>query len=129
MESSLIDQLNNEHLKELIKTPTYNIDLDLRERYDVQKNKKEISLNLKNRKIEKEERQSWALNIENKRRASLNLEIFSSYEAMENYNDAKETDDDKKYDIDVDDDYLLNEGTQMFSDYATFSQNTFLKAA
>ncbi len=130
MESSLIDQLNNEHLKRVNQNPNLQYILDLRERYDVQKNKKEISLNLKNRKIEKEERQSWALNIENKRRASLNLEIFSSYEAMENYNDAKETDDDKKkYDIDVDDDYLLNEGTQILSDYATFSQNTFLSKA
>ena len=82
------------------------------------------------RKIEKEERQSWALNIENKRRASLNLEIFSSYEAMKNYNDAKETDvDKKKYDIDVDDDYLLNEGAQILSDYTAFSQNTLLSKA
>ena len=55
-----------------------------------------ISLNLANRRIEKEERQSWALDIENKRRASLNLETFSSYKAMEDFNDAKETKEDNE---------------------------------
>ena len=70
--------------------------LDIRKRYEIQKNKEAISLNLTNRRLEKEERQLWALDIENKRRASLNLEIFDSYKAMEDYNDAKETADDKK---------------------------------
>ncbi len=60
------------------------------------KNKEVISLNLTNRRVEKEERQLWALDIENKRRALLNLEIFDSYKAMEDYNDAKETETMKK---------------------------------
>jgi carboxyl-terminal processing protease len=104
--------------------------LDLRERYEVQKNKEMISLNLANRRIEKEERQSWALNIENKRRASLNLETFSSYKAMEDFNDAKETEDgEKNPEIDIDNDYLLNEGTQILSDYTIFNQNIYLSKA
>jgi carboxyl-terminal processing protease len=93
--------------------------LDIRKRYEIQKNKEVISLNLTNRRIEKEERQLWALDIETRRRASLNLEIFDSYKAMEDYNDAKETEDDEKdSEIDIDDDYLLNEGMQILSDYA-----------
>ena len=89
-----------------------------------------ISLNLANRRAEKEERQLWALNIENKRRASLNLETFSSYKAMEDFNDAMETEeDDKDSEIDVDNDYLLNEGIQILSDYIIFNQNIYLSKA
>ena len=68
--------------------------------------------------------------MENKRRASLNLEIFSSFKAMEDFNDAKETEDDEKESkIDVDNDYLLNEGMQILSDYAIFNQNIYLSKA
>ena len=89
-----------------------------------------ISLNLTNRRIEKEERQSWALDIENKRRASLNLEIFSSYKAMEDYSDAKESEkEDSDFEIEIDDDYLLNEGTQILVDYMLFNQNIYLTKA
>ena len=89
-----------------------------------------ISLNLTNRRIEKEERQLWALDIENKRRASLNLETFISYKAMQDYNDAKETEDDERdSEIDIDNDYLLNEGMQILSDYAIFDQNIYLSKA
>ena len=70
------------------------------------------------------------MDIENKRRASLNLEIFDSYKAMKDYNDTKETEDDKKdFAIDIDNDYLLNEGAQILSDYMLFNQNTYLSQA
>jgi carboxyl-terminal processing protease len=127
---SLISQLNDEHLIRVNQNPNLQYILDVRERYEIQKNKEVISLNLMNRKIEKEERQSWALGIENKRRASLNLEIFDSYKAMEDFNDAKETENnEKEFDIDVDNDYLLNEGTQILSDYTIFNENIYLSKA
>ncbi|MDA9925239.1 carboxy terminal-processing peptidase [Gammaproteobacteria bacterium] len=130
MGSSLISQLNDEHLTRVTQSPNLQYILDIRKRYEIQKNKEVISLNLKNRKIEKEERQSWALEIENKRRASLNLETFSSFEDMEDYNDAKEAEDSKNdNEIDVDNDYLLNEGMQILSDYTIFNQNIFLSKA
>ena len=130
MRPSLISQLNDEHLIRVTQSPNLQYILDVRERYEIQQNKEEISLNLINRKIEKEERQSWALDIENKRRASLNLEIFTSYKAMEDFNDAQETEDEEKeFDIDIDNDYLLNEGTQILSDYAIFNQNIYLSNA
>ena len=44
-------------------------------------------------KLEKEERQIWALDIENKRRSSLDLEIFTSFQAMEDYNELKKEED------------------------------------
>ena len=130
MRPSLISQLNDQHLIRANQSPNLQYILDVRERYEIQKNKEVISLNLINRKIEKEERQSWALGIENKRRASLNLEIFSSYKAMEDFNDAKETqDDEKEFDIDLDNDYLLNEGTQILSDYTIHNHNSYLSKA
>ena len=60
----------------------------------------------------------------------LNLQIFSSYKAMEDYNDAKETKNrEKDFEIDIDDDYLLNEGVQILSDYTIFNQNIYLPKA
>ena len=130
MRPYLISQLNDQHLIRANQSPNLQYIHDVRERYEIQKNKEVISLNLINRKIEKEERQSWALGIENKRRASLNLEIFSSYKAMEDFNDAKETDDKAKdFKIDVDNDYLLNEGMQILSDYTIFNQKIYISKA
>ncbi|MDA8613523.1 carboxy terminal-processing peptidase [Gammaproteobacteria bacterium] len=130
MEASLISELNDEHLTRVSENPNLQYILDIRKRYEIQKNKDVISLNIANRRIEKKERQSWALSLENKRRASLNLEIFDSYKAMEDYNDAKETENKKiDFEINIDDDYLLNEGAHILSDYMLFNQNTYLSQA
>ena len=130
MESSIISQLNDEHLTRVNQSPNLQYILDIRKRYEIQKNKEVISLNLVNRKIEKEERQTWALNVENKRRTSLNLETFDSYKEMEDFNDEKETEDyEKNSEIDIDNDYLLNEGAQILSDYTMLNQNIYLSKA
>ena len=130
MRPSIITQLNNEHLARVNQSPNLQYILDIRKRYEIQKNKKIISLNLTKRKIEKEERQSWALDIENKRRTALNLETFSSYKAMKDFNDAKETEEDGKVSaIDIDNDYLLNEGAQILSDYRMLYENIYLSKA
>ena len=130
MGTSLISHLNDEHLIRVSQSPNLQYILDIRKRFEIQKNKEVISLNITNRRVEKEERQLWALDIENKRRALLNLEIFDSFKAMEDYNDAKETaDDEKDFEINIDDDYLLNEGAQILSDYMLFNQNTYLSQA
>ena len=127
---SLISQLNDEHLSRVNQNPNLQYILDIRKRYEIQKNKEVISLNIANRRAEKEERQLWALDIENKRRASLNLETFSSYKAMEDFNDDKETlKNNKDSEIDIDNDYLLNEGAEILSDYTIFNQNIYLSKA
>ena len=130
LESYLISQLNDEHLKRVEQNPNLQYILDVRQRYEIQKNKEVISLNLINRKIEKEERQSWALDTENKRRASLDLEIFSSYEAMKDFKDTEKAEENEKdVEIDIDNDYLLNEGAEILLDYTIFSNNTYLSKA
>ncbi len=127
---SLISQLKNEHFARVNEDPNLQYILDIRERYETQKNKDHISLNLLDRIDEKEERQIWALNTENKRRTSLDLEVFSSFKSMKDYNDEKESEDnDKKIDIKIEDDYLLKEGTQILSDYILFNQKIYLSKA
>ncbi len=130
MESSLISKLNDEHASRVSQSPNLQYILDIRKRYEIQKNKEVISLNLTDRKVEKKERQLWALDIENKRRASLNLKTFNSYKAMEDFNDAKEAEENNiDSEIDIDNDYLLYEGAQILSDYAIFMQNIYLYKA
>ena len=130
MGTSLITQLNDKHLMRTSNSPNLQYILDVRKRYEIQKNKKAISLNLANRRVEKEERQLWALEIENKRRASLNLEIFDTYKAMKDFNDTKETENNNKdLTIDIDNDFLLDEGVQILLDYILINQNTYLSQA
>ena len=130
IEASLISKLNDEHLIRVSQSPNLQYILDIRKRYEIQKNKEVISLNIADRKFEKEERQLWALAIENKRRSALNLETFISYKAMEDFNEIKETEDKQKdLEINWDDDYLLNEGAQILSDYKIFNQNIYLSEA
>jgi len=128
--TSLISNLNAEHLKRVNQNPNLQYILNIRKRYELQKNKEIISLNLTNRIVEKEERQLWALDLENKRRVSLNLKIFDSYKAMEDYNDSKETaENEEDFDINIEDDYLLNEGAQILSDYILLDHNAYLSQA
>ena len=49
---------------------------------------------------------------------------------MEDFNDAKEIEeDDKDSEINIDNDYLLNEGAQILSDYIILNQNIYLSKA
>ncbi len=128
MDSSIISDLTNQHHIRVKENPNLQYILNIRERYELQKSKDEISLNIKNRQNEKKERQIWALEIENKRRALLNLEIFDSYQAMEDFNELKETED-KNLQINIDDDYLLYEGAEILSDYMILNQNNYLTEA
>jgi carboxyl-terminal processing protease len=128
MDQSLISQLKNEHSLRLDKNPNLQYILDIRERYQTQKDKNIISLNIEDRRSEKKARQVWALNTENKRRTSLNLEVFTSYKDMTDYNDAKE---EKKieFEIEIDDDYLLNEGAHILLDFMLFNKNSYISKA
>ena len=49
---------------------------------------------------------------------------------MEDFNYAKETEEyNNDFKIDIDNDYLLNEGTQILSDYTILNQSIFLSKA
>ncbi len=93
---------------------------DVRSRYDQNKNKMELSLNIDERKSEQEERKQWLLEVENKRRSSLGMEIFKDYESMDAFNDNFDPED-----IDTIRDYSLLQGIEIIGDYID-SESNFL---
>ena len=93
---------------------------DVRSRYDQNKNKMELSLNIDERKSEQEERKQWLLEVENKRRSSLGMEIFKDYESMDEFNDNFDAED-----IDTIRDYSLLQGIEIIGDYID-SESNFL---
>ncbi|MDC2982795.1 carboxy terminal-processing peptidase [Pseudomonadota bacterium] len=93
---------------------------DVRSRYDQNKNKMELSLNIDKRRYEQEERKQWLLEVENKRRSSLGMEIFKDYESMDEFNDNFDPED-----IDTIRDYSLLQGIEIIGDYID-SESNFL---
>ena len=93
---------------------------DVRSRYDQNKNKMELSLNIDKRRSEQEERKQWLLEVENKRRSSLGMEIFKDYESMDEFNDNFDAED-----IDTIRDYSLLQGIEIIGDYID-SESNFL---
>ena len=93
---------------------------DVRSRYDKNKNKIELSLNIDERRFEQEERKQWLLEVENKRRSSLGMEIFKDYESLDEFNDNFDPED-----IDIIRDYSLLQGIEIIGDYID-SESNFL---
>ena len=110
----------------MLESPDLQYILNIRERYDEQQEKTSISINIDTRRAEKIERQLWVLETENQRRAAQNLETFKTFEALEEFNRNKE---DIDIDIDLQNDYLLNEGMLILSDYLYLSTNLLLSEA
>ena len=63
----------------------------------------------------KELRKSWLLKIENERRSEIGLDVFNSFEEMENFKDNKDSLDQNS--INLEDDYLLIESTKIINDF------------
>ena len=110
----------------MLESPDLQYILNIRERYDEQQEKTSISINLDTRRTEKIDRQLWALATENQRRAAKNLETFETFESLEEFNKDKE---DNDLDIDLENDYLLNEGMLILSDYLYLNTNLLLSEA
>ena len=123
IDSDIVDAVKKAHLNRLDQSPNLEYIQNLRTRYDLAKNKKELSLNINNRKLEKEERKDWILNNENNRREDLGLEVFVDYSAMEEFDKQKKEED---LDIDLENDYLLEEATNIIADYIYLNQNLII---
>ena len=106
--------------------PNLNYLQKVRNRYDLNKNKKLLSLNINKRTIQKELRKSWLLDIENERRSQIGLDIFNSFDEMEDYKDNKDSLDQNS--INLDDDYLLIESTKIINDFLNFSKKKMLSS-
>ncbi|MDA9174500.1 carboxy terminal-processing peptidase [Gammaproteobacteria bacterium] len=121
---SVLDRLKVAHENRMLESPDLQYILNIRERYDEQQEKTSISINIDTRRSEKLERQLWVLETENQRRAAQNLETFRTFEALEEFNKNKED-----IDIDLQNDYLLNEGMLILSDYLYLSTTLLLSEA
>ena len=119
-----VSQVRKAHLDRLDNSPDLNYLLDIRERYDQQQDKEALSINLDIRKSEKLNRQQWALDTENKRRDAHGFKLFKTYQELKEFNENKED-----IDIDIQNDYLLNEGAMILSDYIYLNRNLLLSEA
>jgi carboxyl-terminal processing protease len=124
---SILDRLKVAHEKRMLESPNLQYILNIRKRYDEQQEKRSISINLDTRRAEKIDRQLWVLATENQRRSAQNLETFKTFESLEEFNKNKEEGLD--IDIDLKNDYLLNEGMLILSDYLYLNTNLLLSEA
>ena len=114
IDEDIVAAVKKAHINRLNESPNMTYIQNLRERYDLIKNKKELSLNIDKRKQEKSERKNWMLNVENERRENTGLDVFKEYSDMEDFNKEKDKRDE---DIDVENDYLLQETANIIADY------------
>ena len=113
-DANKVFEIKNLYSQRLTTSPNLKYLGEVRDRYYLNKDKKLLSLNLETRKSEKEARKNWLLQIENKRRKGLGLEIFSTYEDLDENNKKNEN---TNNDIDFKRDYLLIESTNIINDY------------
>ena len=109
----------------LSEDPNLNYLKKVRDRYDLNKNKKKLSLNLEDRKTQKELRKDWLLSIENERRLKVGLEEFISYKEMEDFN---ESDTSIENNINLIDDYQLIESTNIINDFIDLEKEIILSS-
>ena len=77
------------------------------------------------RKTQKELRKNWLLEIENERRLGLDLNIFMSYDELEEYNQQEDIDNNS---INLKNDYQLIESTNIMNDFLNLSKKTMLSS-
>ena len=126
LSKNLIGEVISQFELRLSDEPNLNYLKQVRERYDLNKNKKLVTLNIENRETQKELRKDWLLEIENKRRKANGLNIFASYKEMEDFNDEEE--DFNENLIDLKNDYQLLESTKIINDFINLSKKTMLSS-
>ena len=125
IDSSIVENVLRLHEIRLADEPNLNYLKEIRKRYDLNKDKKFLSLKIQDRDNQKILRKNWLLEIENKRRSSLGFDKFASYEDLENFN--KENDDITDTNrIDFENDYQLIESTKIVNDYLDLKQKKII---
>ena len=124
IDSNLFNEVVANYEYRLNEEPNLNYLKKVRDRYDLNKNKKKLSLNLNERKIQKELRKDWLLQIENERRQKVGLAIYSSYEDMQESSDTGIT----SSTINLEDDYQLIESTNIINDYIELNKKFALSS-
>ena len=121
----LIEKVIANYEFRLSEEPNLNYLKKVRDRYDLNKNKKKLSLNLEDRKTQKELRKDWLLSIENERRLKVGLEEFISYKEMEDFN---ESDTSLENNINLIDDYQLIESINIINDFIDLDKEIILSS-
>jgi carboxyl-terminal processing protease len=121
----LIEKVIANYEFRLSEDPNLNYLKKVRDRYDLNKNKKKLSLNFEDRKTQKELRKDWLLSIENERRLKVGLEEFISYKEMEDFN---ESDTSLENNINLIDDYQLIESTNIINDFIDLEKEIILSS-
>ena len=121
----LIEKVIANYEFRLSEEPNLNYLKKVRDRYDLNKNKKKLSLNLEDRRTQKELRKDWLLSIENERRLKVGLEEFISYKEMEDFN---ESDTSIENNINLIDDYQLIESTNIINDFIVLEKEIILSS-
>lgn len=124
IDSNLFNEVVANYEYRLNEEPNLNYLKKVRDRYDLNKNKRKLSLNLNERKIQKELRKNWLLQIENERRQKVGLAIYSSYEDMQESSDTGIT----SSTINLEDDYQLIESTNIINDYIELNKKFALSS-
>jgi len=118
-----VDEIKGLYSKRLDTNPNLKYLSEVRERYYLNKDKKLLSLNLDTRKLEKNAREDWLLQIENNRRKDLGLDIFLTYE---DFNESNKKNENANNDIDFERDYLLIESTNIINDYLNLNKKLLI---
>jgi carboxyl-terminal processing protease len=121
----LIEKVIANYEFRLSEDPNLNYLKKVRDRYDLNKNKKKLSLNFEDRKTQKALSKDWLLSIENERRLKVGLEEFISYKEMEDFN---ESDTSLENNINLIDDYQLIESTNIINDFIDLEKEIILSS-
>lgn len=118
-----VDEIKGLYSKRLDTNPNLKYLSEVRERYYLNKDKKLLSLNLDTRKLEKNAREDWLLQIENNRRKDLGLDTFLTYK---DFNESNKKNENANNDIDFERDYLLIESTNIINDYLNLNKKLLI---
>lgn len=122
----VIEDVIKLHNDRLAYEPNLNYLKEVRKRYDLNKDKKLLSLNLEDRKTQKILRREWLLSVENKRRSSIGLEAFASYDELNDFNKENEDTSNTSSRIDFINDFQLIESTKIVNDFLNLEKEKII---
>ena len=125
IDNELINDVVDRFEYRLSDEPNLNYLKKIRNRYDLNKNKKLLSLKMEDRELQKELRKDWLLKIENERRIAIGLNAFITYDELEEYN---ENENNINNSINLKSDYQLLETTNIMNDFLNLNKKTILSS-
>ena len=126
MDNELINEVVEQYEYRLSDEPNLNYLKKIRNRYDLNKNKKLLSLNVEDRELQKELRKDWLLKIENERRLAIGLNTFVTYDELEEFNEKEDINSNNV--INLKTDYQLLETANIMNDFLNLNKKTVLSS-